>query len=273
MIDDTETRESGSSLDDVAYLARSDHRVPALVALTDRPRSRSELCELTGVSSSTVRRTLGEFENRRWIRKEGYRYEATTLGETIATGMVDLLDRVDAERTVRDVWHWLPDAVGEFPVETWGDMVVTVAEPDHPYRPVNRFEEILRETSELRYLRPAIALGEPCVEVIWGLVEDGLEVTLIDRPSCHEYFLSTYPERSLAVLAHDNFTVLEHDDLPANGVGLLDDRAAISCYEPESGAVQAFLDTDDDVARNWARAVFADYKAEARPVDPDRYDE
>ena len=48
---------------DVAYLARSAHRIPALVALTERPRRRSELCELTGVSDSTIRRTLDEFED------------------------------------------------------------------------------------------------------------------------------------------------------------------------------------------------------------------
>lgn len=69
------TREQ--PLEDIAYLARSEHRVPTLVALTVRPRSRSELWEMAGVSSSTIRRTLTEFENRGWVRKEGYKYEAT----------------------------------------------------------------------------------------------------------------------------------------------------------------------------------------------------
>lgn len=54
---------AGSPIDDIAYLTRSEHRTPTLVALTERPRSRSELCELAGVSSSTIRRTLDEFED------------------------------------------------------------------------------------------------------------------------------------------------------------------------------------------------------------------
>jgi predicted transcriptional regulator len=77
----TKRRVTESPIDDIAYLARSDHRIATLVALTTRPRSRSELCELTGVSSSTVRRTLGEFEDRNWTRKQGYQYTATRLGE------------------------------------------------------------------------------------------------------------------------------------------------------------------------------------------------
>nr|WP_246308077.1 hypothetical protein [Halobaculum salinum] len=80
-------RNGSSAIVDIAYLTRSEHRVPTLVALTERPRSRAELCELTGVSSSTMRRTLDEFGDRRWIRKEEYQYVATRLGEAIASGM------------------------------------------------------------------------------------------------------------------------------------------------------------------------------------------
>ncbi|WP_255193824.1 helix-turn-helix transcriptional regulator [Natronobeatus ordinarius] len=250
---------------DVAYLARSDHRVPTLVAMTDRPRSRSELCELTGVSSSTIRRTLREFEARNWIRKDGYRYEATRLGEVIALGMEELIERVETERKLRDVWHWLPDAVTEFTIDTWSAMTVTVAEPDAPYRPVNRFESLLRTTTEFRFLRPEVALMEPCLGVLCRLIEGGTEITLIDRPSCHTYFFSTYPERSSEMVAQENFTVLEHDDLPPYGIGLLDDRVAISCYERDSGTVQAVIDTDAPAVRDWAAAVYASFEAEARP--------
>jgi len=44
--DSTSHGTVGSSIGDIAYLARSEHRGPTLVALTDRPRSRSELREL-----------------------------------------------------------------------------------------------------------------------------------------------------------------------------------------------------------------------------------
>ncbi len=260
-------RERDSPIDDIAYLARSEHRVPTLDALTERPRSRSELCEAGGVSSSTVRRTLDEFEDRTWIRKDGYQYVATRLGEAIASGMEELIERVETERQLRDVWPLLPDEVGEFPVETWSELTVTVADPDCPYRPVGRFESLLRETTTVRFLRPEVALMEPCFDVLHRVVDDGVDVTLVDRPECHEYFFSTHPDRSSEMVQQANFTVLEHDDLPQYGVGLLSARVIISCYDQSNGTVQAVIDTDAPTVREWAESVYETHTAEARPVE------
>ncbi|WP_202935133.1 helix-turn-helix transcriptional regulator [Halorussus amylolyticus] len=256
-----------SPVADIAYLARSDHRVPTLVALTERPRSRSELCELTGVSSSTMRRTLDTFDDRLWVRKEGYQYTATRLGEVVASGMEDLLERVEIERTLRSVWHWLPDAISEFPFETWSELTVTVAEPDAPYRPVGRFESLLRESTTVRFLRPEVALMDLCFDVLHQLIQEGVDVTLIDRPECHAYFLSTYPNRSSEMMRRENFTVLEHDDLPQYGLGLLDERVTISCYERDSGTVHAVIDTDAAPVREWAASVYETYRSGARSVE------
>lgn len=267
-IDSTILCSADSSIGDVAYLARSEHRVPTLLALSERPRSRSELCELTGVSSSTMRRTLDEFEDRIWIRKDGYQYGATRLGEAIASGIEDLIDRVETVRKMGDVWGWLPDEVAELPVDRWSDLTVTLADPDFPYRPVNRFESLLQGTNTVRYLGPEVALMEPCFDVLLSLLDDGSDVTLVDRPNCHTYFLSTYPKRCSEMMQYDDFTVLEHDELPPYGVGLLDERVTISCYEQGSGTVQALIDTDLPAAREWARPIFESYASDALPFEP-----
>lgn len=259
-----------SPIVDIAYLARSEHRISTLVALTERPRSRSELCELTGVSSSTMRRTLDEFNDRLWIRKDGYQYAATRLGEAIASGMEDLIERVETERELRSVWQWLPDAISEFPFETWSELTVTVAEPDAPYRPVGRFESLLRETTTVRFLRPEVALMDLCFDLLYQLIGEGVDVTLIDRPECHRYFLSTYPDRSSEMIQQDNFTVLEHKDLPSYGTGLLDERITISCYERDSGTVHALIDTDAPAVREWAESLYESHRADARHVEPQK---
>jgi len=261
-------QNTDSPIGDIAYLARSEHRVPTLLALTERPRSRSELCELAGVSSSTIRRTLDEFEDRFWIRKDGYQYTAPRLGEVVASGMEDLIERVETERKLRDIWHWLPEEVSGFSIETWESMTITVAEPDSPYRPIDRFESLLEEATELRLVRPEIALMEPCFEVLVHLIDEGVDVILVARPESHTYFLSTYPERSSDMMQQDNFTVLEHDALPQCGTGLLDERVAISCYERDSGTVHVLIDTDVAAVREWAQSVCETYASEAQPVEP-----
>ncbi len=266
MVLDINNQTTDASISDIAYLTRSGHRVPTLIALTERPRSRAELCELAGVSSSTIRRTLGAFEDRAWVYKEGYQYEATQLGAAIATEVERLLTRLETERKLRDVWHWLPDDIIGLALEASSRLTVTVADPDAPYRPVNRFESLLQGTTTLRFIRPEVALMEPCLDVLFERVEAGVEMTLIDRPSCHAYFLSTYPNRSSEMLKRDNFTVLEHDELPTYGVGLLDEDVIISCYERDSGAVRALLDTNVSAIREWAESVYKSFEEEAKPL-------
>jgi len=94
-----------------------------------------------------------------------------------------------------------------------------------------------------------------CFDLLYQLIGEGVDVTLIDRPECHRYFLSTYPDRSSEMIQQDNFTVLEHNDLPSYGTGLLDERITISCYERDSGTVHALIDTDAPAVREWAESL------------------
>ncbi|WP_418286220.1 helix-turn-helix transcriptional regulator [Halorubrum sp. DTA46] len=214
-----------------------------------------------------MRRTLDEFNDRRWIDKDGYQYVATRLGEAIASGIEDLIERVETERKLRSVWQWLPDAISAFPFETWSDLTITVAEPDAPYRPVGRFESLLRETTTVRFLRPEVALMDLCFDLLYQLIAEGVEMRLIDRPECHRYFLSTYPNRSSEMIRQDHFTILEHDNLPSYGTGLLDDCVTISCYERDSGTVHALIDTDAPAVREWAESLYETHRADARRVE------
>jgi predicted transcriptional regulator len=107
-----------------------------------------------------------------------------------------------------------------------------------------------------------------CFDLVYQLVNEGVDITLIDRPECHAYFLSTYPDRSSELVQRDNFTILEHDDLPPYGVGLLDECVAISCYEEDSGTVHAVIDTEASPVREWANAVYETHRASAHHAEP-----
>jgi DNA-binding HxlR family transcriptional regulator len=260
-------RVADSPIDDIAYLTRSEHRIPTLIALTERPRSRSELCELASVSSSTMRRTLGEFEDRTWIRKEGYQYAATCLGEAIAAGMGDLLDRVEIERTLRGVCHLLPDDVIEFTIETSSETTVTVADHDAPYRPVNRFRSLLLETDRFQFLGVDIALLEPCREEFRQRILDGMQAEIVNSPAAASYILSTYPDLCSDLLETGNLTPLVHDDVPSYGISFFDDRIAVNDYDPDRAGVDVLIDTDTQRAHEWADSVYATYRSEARPLE------
>ena len=262
---------SQSSIDDVAYLTRSAHRVTALEALAERPRSRYELLELTGVSRSTIGRTLREFEDRRWIGRDGHRYETTQLGAFVAEAMTEFIERLDTERKLRDVWQYLPVESSELGVEMISDAVVTVAEADDPYAPVNRFVSLLEETDRFRFVGSELALVEPCRDEFCQHIVDGMETEIIDPPDVSRYILSTYRGHCAEPIASGNLSVLLHDDVPEYALTLLDDRIVISGRDPESGTVRVLIDTDSAAVREWAESIYESHRRESRPLELEPY--
>lgn len=257
---------TSTPLEDIEFLARSEHRTTILDTLAESAATRADLRAETEASSSTVGRTLRAFEERNWITRNGTQYEATQLGAFVAMGMRDLLGRLETERTLRDVWQWLPSEESGFTVEMATDAVVTVAESDAPYAPVNRFVALLRETDRFQFVGQDIALLEPCKDELRQQVIDGMETEIIDPPSVARYILSTYEDHCSPALEKSNFTVQLHDNLPPHGVSLFDNRIAISCYDTDSGMVRVVIDTDDADAREWAESTFETYQRDARPL-------
>ena len=257
---------TSAPLDDIEFLARSEHRVTVLDAVAERPRSRADLRARTEASSSTIGRTLRAFEERNWISRNGDRYEITQLGAFVATGMRELIDRLETERQLRDAWQWLPTETGGFTIEMATDAVVTVAEADAPYRPVNRFASLLRGTDRFRFVGSDIALLEPCKDELRRRIIDGMHAEIIDPPSVARYILSTYREHCSVPLESDNLTVWLHDDVLPFGISLFDDRIAVSCHAQDSGMVRVLIDTDAPETRGWAESTFESYRREARPL-------
>ena len=255
-------RTTSTSLDEVEFLARSDHRVTALAALARRPQSRADLLAMTGVSQSTIGRTLRAFEDRNWIRRDGQYYEATPPGTFIAEGIRELIDRVETERSLRNVWQWLPGEASGFTIEMMSEAVVTVAEADDPYRPVNRFRSLLRETDQFRFVKFDLALLEPCKDELCQRIIDGMQTEIIDPPSVVNHVRSAYPEQFAAALESGNLTVRVHDELPPYGVGIFDERIALVGYGPTSGMVKVLIDTDAPEAREWTESIYTAYRRE-----------
>jgi predicted transcriptional regulator len=251
-------------LAEVEFLARSEHRVEALEALAEAPRRRTDLRDLTGASRSTIRRMLCAFEERGWIARDGRRYEATALGAFVATGVTDLLERMETEHDLRVVWEWLPaDTIG-LDLELFADAVVTVPEFGAPDRPVDRFVELIEETETLRAFMPT-SVGRD-VGTLFRNAVGGMNAEVLWPSTLIDVLRNAPPEHFEAALESGNLTVLVHDDLPC-GCALFDDRVGLAGFDPETGIVRVTVDTDAPEARRWASDLYAGYRREARLLD------
>lgn len=222
---------------------------------------------MTGVSQSTMGRLLRELENRNWIRRVGPYHEATEPGAFVALGIRELVARVETERELRDVWPFLPGEGCGFEMEMCADAVVTVATPDDPYRPVNRFVSLLEDTDRLRFAGFDVSLLAPCADEFRRALEAGVEAELIEPSGTAAPIVECYPEQSVGTLADGTLSVWMHDDLPTYGVGLFDARVAISGCHPDSGAVAVLVDTGNPGARAWAVSLYESYRREAATFD------
>ncbi|NHN59353.1 MULTISPECIES: winged helix-turn-helix domain-containing protein [Halorussus] len=254
-----------SALDEIEFLVRSEHRVAAVGALAERPRSRAALRRATGASSSTVGRLLREFESRGWVVRDGGEYRMTTEGEFVAEEVTSLLDRMETRQQLRDVARWLPTEKLGITIEAFSEAVVTVVDEAEPYRPVRRYDALMEDAEAMR------AFGTPTLKsanagALFRNVRAGMDTEIIYPTPIVEAVLEWSPEAAEEGLASGNLTIMLHDGLPC-GLTVFDDRVALTGYDPDTGMLRAIVDTDAAEAREWATELYDTYREEARPLD------
>ena len=263
-----------SALEEIDFLARSNHRVGVMEELTEGSRERWELSDATGASSPTMSRILTDFEERRWIVRDGPTYELTPLGEFVVERFLKLREGMQIERKLRDVWQWLPREMKGFSVDLFADAVVSYPGPGYPYEPIERLKHLIEGTTRMRGF-DSIVFKSINNETVCQAVLDGMELEYVFSPTALEKTFAWDPERVVEAASREHCTVLVHDDLPDRsrcGLGIVDERAGICCHDPETGALTAVIDTDAPAAREWAIATFERVRDEARPVESQAFE-
>ena len=256
----------GSSLETVEFLARSEHRVEVLDALADGPHTRAELRELTGASSSTISRTLREFENRYWVRREGHRFEATSMGAFVIEGLVTLLQRLETEETLREVMPWFPSADVDFAVvRCLGDAEVVQPTESDPMAPVRRAGQQLRAGTRLRFLTTQVTVRY--FEVVRERVaSDGMEVEGVVTPRVYDTLVNDSAMAAVYrdLCAADGVSLLVAEMVPLI-LQIIDTRVGIGLVD-EAANPRGLICSDDDRVRRWAVDTFETCRDGAEPV-------
>ena len=253
-------------LDEIGFLARSEHRVEVLDALTERPHSRADLRALTGASSSTIGRMLGEFEERCWVERVGHHYETTPLGAFVAEGVMALLERMETERTLRDVVHWLPtDDVGFDVIQCLSDAEVVFPTESDPMAPVRHAGAQLRAGARLRFITTQVTVSY-FDSVTESVARDGMTVEGVVTPDVYDTLVgdtdlaTVYRELSDS----DGAVFFVADDIPLI-VQIIDDAVGIGLVD-EANNPRGLVCSDDERVHQWAVDTFETCRDGAEPV-------
>ena len=242
---------TSSSVDDIAFLARSDHRVDVLTELTDGKRTRRELRDATGIIQPTLGRVLNGFENRGWIEKNGSTYTLTPFGAVLAEQFGEMAAVVETMRLFRDVSQWLPLDEMDFDLRRFGHARITTPSRTDATAHLRREEEFAGNAEHLRHLcsssfppsiksyRDRIVENEQQFEAV--ITADALDAAGAD-PETAEWV------RDIA--GADSATIYRYDGPVSYQLGVADDTALIVPLD-NAGAPCAVIETEDDMIREW----------------------
>lgn len=255
-----------SALAEIEFLALSANRVEVLRLLAEDRHTRTDLAVATGASQATLGRILRDFDDRSWIRRVDGAYVATATGELVADGFLDLLDIVETEADLRPIVDYLPDAI-DFDLRRLDDATITVPSGTRPNAPVGRVLDLLRDASSIRVF--SHAFNEGSLDAIERRVTAG-ETTFEGVFSQHAIDAVADDEglrrRLESLLDAPDATLRVRDGEIPLAVTVVDGTVHLLIRDA-NGVLQASIDTDDPVVRDWARERFDGYWAEGFALD------
>lgn len=236
-----------------------------LEALLEKPLDRREIEEYLGVSRATSHRFTQRLDELGFITKVDGRFRLTGQGETVAEEVLRFEANVQTANRLSPLLDCVCEERQGFVIESFVDATVTVAESDDPYRPVERFISLVRESDTFRgfnttHMAPLV-LGEFHQQVF-----EKTETEMVYLPHTAEKLFETYPERASDAIECGHLTLRTRDE-PPYGLAIFDDRVGIGGYDETTGLMKVFVDTESTIAREWADHVYASVKADCDPID------
>lgn len=248
-------------------LIRTVRRSPLLVALSEGPLDRRDIEVRLGVSKPTVHRATRALMELGYVERDDGVFRLTRSGRVVAEAVVTFRRTATAAERLAPFLRTVDgDADPEFrvAVEAFADAVVTRSEPGHPYRPLNRFMELLDATDRLRgFDTTTVAPGN--VDVIQERIVGGMDTEILYPPSVVEGILENDPDAAREAVESGNLVLWLAESLPC-GLALFDDRVGLGGYDAGTGTLSVFVDTDDPEAYAWGERTFERYRAAATPL-------
>lgn len=258
--------DESDPLSEIEFLARSANRIETLAVLSEAAYTRRELGEQVDASQPTLGRVLRDFSDRNWITYDGERYAATATGELVATGIVDLFERLTIEGTLRPIVDYLPTDAMDVDLRHFDDATVTTPTGTRPNAPLERMLDLLRATDQVRLVSHSFNRGK--LDLLHRRVTDG---TVTARGVFAESAVDAV--RSDPDLRRPFDAIVDADPAAIRvttepvplALELTDDRVHLLLRDDE-GVVRAALDTGDETVRQWAEETFERFWTTAEPA-------
>lgn len=278
----TETGEVPSdALADIAYLARSEHRVTVLEALSTRAVPRRELGERTETSRTTLGRILKEFQDRGWAeRTPDGNYAATAAGEHLAAQFGPLVGSVETLQAFEDVIGLVPAdelAIGPSGEVTIGlhhfsDASVRRPAGNQPLNVSSYLTELVREATTFSALVFVAAPKSMNDAIREGILSDRLTHEGVYAGGLVDH-LRDHPEKGPDAedLDADNLQLYRYREHIPCQLFVFDETVVVENSQVDGIESGTYLETRNEAVRAWALEVIDRYIEESEVVRPEDF--
>ncbi|WP_144903221.1 helix-turn-helix transcriptional regulator [Halobellus captivus] len=250
------------ALDDIRYLADSQHRPVVMRMLVDGECSRAELRDATGASSATVGRIVGAFEERGWLVRNSGDYALTALGRFVATSFAQVHGDMAVARELHELLPYVPlDEIG-IDVEHLTDATVTHATRHNPFAVVSRVRELERTSEDARSLTDFFP--EPCIEGRYESIVRGTQTfEAVFAPIVFESALaSDFAAEFRAIVASERADIYVYNGPIAYPV-MVHDGVGCLVVRDEDDVSIGMIESDRERFAEWVSDTFETYQANA----------
>lgn len=255
------------ALEAIQFLANSTNRVRVLEALTEEPTSRRELQSSTGVSRSTVSRTLDSCESRGWVESEGSRYWITPLGEQMISAFLSSAETTAGILHLGEAVNWMPEAAFSLDFRHFQDATVVTPTPTEPAAHFDHGIEHIHCSESFRVLA-STALPR-YVEAIRDAVAAGtIEFEAVTAASFYEQVRGDRARMETWLDLGDSSWV--YDGWVPVDFHIADDTVLLWLGDTVDGDLEVYglLESENPAVLAWAESLYEEYRSEAEPLDP-----
>lgn len=238
---------------------------PVLEALFPNPLDRQDLEGQLNISRATSHRFTKRLIELDLVEKIDGKFNLTGYGEAVSDETFRYETNVRAARRLAPLLDAICEFHREFVIGPFADATVTTADPTDPYRPMERFVSLVRESNTFRGFNTT-QMVPLSIEAFGDQLFEGIETEIIYLPDTIETLLSTDPERVRTAIESGSLTLRTRDALPY-GLAIFDDRVGVGGYDEETGTLRVFVDTDSTIAREWAERVYDLYRSDSDTLD------
>ncbi|WP_411966785.1 helix-turn-helix transcriptional regulator [Haloferax sp. YSSS75] len=255
-------------LDDIRFLADSDHRAVVLDELADGPRSRSELREATGASSATIGRIVQSFADRGWLERDGPSYSLTALGSFVAASFATHRADMQLARELDELLPYIPVRDIGIDVTTLSDARITRATQADPFAVVSRVRELELTSDDAASLTDFFP--EPCIDGRYNAIVDGTQTfEAVFAPVVVESAMASRSASKFeAIVASDRTDVYVYGETISHPVMLHDGVGCLVVRDDDNVSI-GMVELADETFVEWVVDVFESHRADATLLTPE----